>query len=293
MSSLSKKMSNTPTQAKQARAIRVEPTLLDPNMRNERGPAQMLLKTELGESDVEDADRDAIFHSPVKTKEEENSSDSSEGYSTMVIIGCVLVVIILIALIVYMVLKQTNDKQDEEEMRKMIQPMQQPTPHPRNNMPAMNQQQRPVSREEIAAYEEHQRNLDIMNKQQEEMRKQQEELSNQMQQQVPIGASFADFAAKDKAQKEQTDLKPKKEKPGKYSLDNPHPSIIRPKSNNSSEIDDILAKTDEILSKPKSKKSKSNKKIKFADDNEMSELDKALLDKVQNAVESDVEPEDE
>lgn len=285
----------TASRAPTHRPVKVAPNLTDPAMRNSKGPAELLLKDELGDS-VDD-DRDHIFNKSSTTKEELETTPEVSQNSTVLIVVFALIVIALVALIVWMIMKQSNDKKDEEELRRVIHPQ----PHPRNNMPPMRPPNQ-TSLQDRLAYEEHQRTMQQMQMQQMQMQRNMQQMNNELVHEEPASEEHANEEAEptkttiSKATKPKTfadvmsELEAKKPQPvkdtndSKFTKDNPHPDIIRPGVPHS-DVDDVLAKTDALLTK---------KAVTFADG--MSDLDKALLDKVTangNTDDDDDEEEDD
>lgn len=283
----------------QPKPVRVMPTVTDPSMRNPKGPAEMMLNEELG--DTPD-DREIIFNGAAKTKEEQSSeveeaAPVGSNNSTILIIVFALIVIALVGLVVWMMMKQSNDKKDEEEIRRVIQPQ----PHPRNNMPMMHNRDQ-------AGFEEHQRNMQAMYQQQQQLQQNMAQMNAELhggqhngqqpneqhsmqhvdQSNEPAkkaksrkAKSFSEVAADGKAPppplKEPLAPEEKVKKP-KFSKDNPHPNVMRPGGKTDrAEIDDVLAQTQAALKQVK----------KPEETNDMSSLDRALLDKVRNAVDEE------
>lgn len=288
--------------------VLVAPTVTDPSMRNRRGPAEMLLNSEAG---VQLEDHDTVFGGVQKTKEEQDvsHSENSSQTSTMLIIVFALIVIALVALIVWMLMKQSNDKKDEDEMRKMIQPHTHPLPHPRNNMPpnytqansrnigqTINPEQGydgvQLAPEDLKA---HQHNMTLMHQQQDALQERMAKMNSDLVKQdtkkskKKQSKSFAEAMA----EKDGKVMEPLKEplldeeqptKKVKFSKKNPHPGILRPGGSEfQSDVDDVLQKTQSML-----KKSGGTKVTKKE---ELTDLDKALLDKVNNN--TDEQPESE
>lgn len=288
--------------------VLVAPTVTDPSMRNRRGPAEMLLNSETG---VQLEDHDTVFGGVQKTKEEQDVShaENSSQTSTMLIIVFALIVIALVALIVWMLMKQSNDKKDEDEMRKMIQPYAHPLPHPRNNMPpnytqansrnigqTINPEQGydgvQLAPEDLKA---HQHNMTLMHQQQDALQERMAKMNSDLVKQdtkkskKKQSKSFAEAMA----EKDGKVMEPLKEplldeeqptKKVKFSKKNPHPGILRPGGSEfQSDVDDVLQKTQSML-----KKSGGTKVTKKE---ELTDLDKALLDKVNNN--TDEQPESE
>jgi cobalamin biosynthesis Mg chelatase CobN len=259
--------------------VRVAPTVTDPSMRNSRGPAEILLNSETGGEHFDD--HDSVFGAAQKTKEEQEvvQTDSSSQASTMLIIVFALIVIALVALIVWMLIKQSNDKKDEEEMRRMIQPH----PHPRNNMPpnygvqgfrnAHKQHMTPNTYMTPVENKAHQHKMEKINTNLEESDKKE-------------SRSFAEvMAEKDKKEVIQPLKDPLLEE-NKYSKKNPHPNILRPGASAiKSDVDDILQKTEDMLKEPlNSSKEIKNVNVSNSKKESLTDLDKALLDKVHNNV---------
>lgn len=295
----------------QPKQVRVMPTVTDPTMRNSRGPAEMLLNSEGGD---QPDDHDAVFGGTQKTKEEQEVQAQPEGSqnSTMLIVVFALIVIALVALIVWMLMKQSNDKKDEDEMRKMIQPQ----AHPRNNMPPNyaprgppqpNQQPNQPNQPQLnqADYEAHQRNMALMHQQQMAMQQQMQQLNAELSDSEPAGKKKAKKSGKSfaevMAERDGKVVPPLKEplldeeeptKKPKYNKKNPHPGILRPGGSEfQSDVDDVLQQTQAALSKKPTKLAKASKPTKPgkpAKKEELTDLDKALLDKVS----SNVDPED-
>jgi hypothetical protein len=277
MSVASKKVQHKP--------VRVAPTLTDPNMKNTRGPAELLLNDELGDNADQETDRETVFGGSSKTKEEQDAATPAAEpalTSTALFLIFGLVVIALIALIVWMVMKQTNDKKDEEELKRVIQP----TAHPRNNMPP-NYGSKQHPQMNPAEYEMHQRNMAAMHQQQQEMQQEMAVINNGADKKR---VSFADAVDT----REQTDasqdvkhaMDANTDKP-KFSKKNPHPDIIRPgvPAPTESDVDDIIAQTSAALNK--------KPKATEAPIVELTDLDKALLDKVHDNTEDEDESESE
>jgi cell division protein FtsN len=316
----------TVKQNTQPKMMRVAPTVTDPSMRTRRGPAERLLSDELGSrnsrkqqvydaDDVDDVDdaKEHIFSGSVQTKEEKEASgqqDAPYQYGTMLIVVFALIVIALVALIVWMLMKQSNNKKDEEELRRVIQPQ----PHPRNNMPNMpnmpnmntvrHQQQTPQ------AYDEHMRNMAQIQQQQQQLQNNMAQMNEQLS-----NKTFAEVIAENEAAKNQQNALANDKNDSKYNVNNPHPGILRPGQPSKSDVDDILEQTDAILNKPKvrfttsddtdvpkDKKRRSRRSTKSSKSNnselstsDMSDIDKALLDKVSsntNDSESEIELDD-
>ncbi len=287
---------STATARPPLRQVRVAPTVTDPTMRNSRGPAEMLLNSETGDTLDDEKDREVVFGGSSKTKEEQDVvSDSTSPNSTMLIIVFALIVIALVALIVWMVMKQSNDKRDEDEVRRVIQP----TAHPRNNMPP-NYGPRPGGnhpqgneQNDRAAYEEHQRNMAMMHQQQQDMQQNMAQLNAKLKttesndesvekpQKKKKNKSFAETMSEKDGKQVPTLKEPllDEEAPpekAKFSKKNPHPNIMRPgNQKDRSDVDDILEQTQTMMSK----KSK-NKPAATGASTELTDLDKALLDKV-------------
>ncbi len=306
----------------QPKPVRVAPTVTDPHMRNSRGPAEMVL-AEMGDSEEPNNDRDAIFGGTQKTKEEQETAPAeSSQTSTMLIVVFALIVIALVALIVWMLMKQSNDKKDEDEVRRMIQPQAHPRnnmppgyglqqgqnghrgqpgmQHPQQGgQPNMPQQGDP-------AYEAHQRNMAMMHQQQAAMQQQMAQMNAQMHNGQPGESDESQEQAQGKnkkkknksfaevmAEKDGKVIPPLKEplldeeeptKKPKFTKKHPHPGIMRPGGAETSDVDDVLAQTQAMLSKSSKKKASTGKPASKPASKEspqdLTELDKALLDKV-------------
>ena len=307
---------STAVKRPQPKPVRVAPTVTDPSMRNTRGPAEMLLNSETGGDQPDD--HDTVFGGTQKTREEQDTyQPESSQNSTMLIVVFALIVIALVALIVWMLMKQSNDKKDEDEIRRMIQPQ----PHPRNNMPPgygpQGQQGQQMQQGQQGQqgqlqmsptdFEAHQHNMSLMHQQQAALQNQMAQMNAALtddnstnQPRVPPRKKSKSFA-ETMAEKDGKVMPPLKEplldeetptKKPKFTKKNPHPGILRPGSSEiQSDVDDVLEQTSVML---KSKSSKSNVPSKSAKKSvqfdksikpkkeELTDLDKALLDKVNN-----------
>lgn len=283
--------------------IRVAPDVTDPTMRNPKGPAERVLYEETGEE---------LDETVVKKTKEETTKDAkdttSESLPMMYVIIFALIIVALVALIVWMLMKQGSDKKDETEMKRLIQP------HQRNSMPPMhnppNQPNQPNHNPQ---------NQQQMTPQQQQYLQQQQQRAHQLQQQQLAaqqhmenmsksleGETEGEPAPKKAAKKKKsTDSKKKKSKPEKapdddllpeetseeaarkqaaYSKDNPHPSILRPNKPATNEVDDIMQQTQEML--------KANDKPTQKSNSEMTDMDRALLDKIHENASLEEEEDD-
>ena len=254
------------TKLGQSKSIRVAPNVTDPTMRNNRGPAELMLDSEMGVDRT--SDHADVFDKSPKTKEELEAAAQEEPAptSTVLIIVFALIVVALVSLIVWMLMKQSNDTKDEEEMRRVIQP------HPRNNMPpnyAQHQQhldnshlskhpsQPNMQQFAPADVESHQRNMALMHQQQQALQQQ----MAQMQQAAPKTNISAECKVTSAAPTTAADVvKPQAPKPAE------------------SDVDDILRKTQDLL----------NPAVKPA---ELSPVDEQMLNAVNNNAESDDDDE--
>jgi hypothetical protein len=246
--------------------------------------------------------------------------------NTMVLIAFALIVIALVAIIVWMVMRNSGDKKEEEEVRRMIRPhprngmppngvggqyngqySQQPhRPQPDGMTPQqmeqmyrqqqqMQQQMAQMNRQmggnedDTAATEESSREANEGSTLSEETVDDTSQPTSHMlssskpavtrvniSQRNPAG--FADAMAN----LDSTKVAPNKEVPkSTFTKSKPHPSIIRPSvATTSSDVDDVMAKTAAML---KAGASKST------EDSGMSEIDRALLDRVNSNTELDEE----
>ena len=304
---------STAVKRPQPKPVRVAPTVTDPSMRNTRGPAEMLLNSETGGDQPDD--HETVFGGTQKTKEEQDAAQpESSQNSTILVVVFALIVIALVALIVWMLMKQSNDKKDEEEMRKMIQPQ----PHPRNNMPPgygpqgqMQANQRMPEQLQMspADFEAHQHNMALMHQQQVAMQQRMAQMNTDLADADPTRQPQAQSSKKSKKSKSFAEVMAEKdgkvippletplldeEKPTKkpkFTKKNPHPGILRPGGSEfQSDVDDVLQQTSAMLQSNNAakSKSKSGKKSVHFDKSakpkkeELTDLDKALLDKVNN-----------
>lgn len=312
----SRKTANTP------KPVRVAPMLTDPAMRNSKGPAEMLLSSEQGD---ESDDREVVFGGSAKTKEEQSASESTPSgeTSTMLIIVFALVVIALVAIIVWMLVKQNNDSKDAEEMKRIITPQ----PHPRNGLPPNPVPQPHVTAEQQQQMDAINRQQIAMQQRMAKMRGEMEQHaendgsgsgntednSNSNPNPKPTAKS-ASTAVTSKSSSKSSSKPAAKPKPSgsktfgeimaeknaahtdlrdpllpeepmqkpKFSLKKPHPDIIRVNKPSTSDVDDILKQTESQLSASKSSSS-----------DQMTDMDRAVLDKVTDPVESDDDDDDD
>ena len=247
--------------------VRVAPHVTDPTMRSSKGTAEALLSDELGEPQP-DENHQSIFGSPAKTKEEQEAEKGKADNSqtgTILVIVFALIVIALVALIVWMLMKQNNDQKDEEFKRMMHMGTH------KNNMPHKGD----------PSYDAHQRNMAVIHNQQAAMQQQMQQLNSNLN---TNEKTFAEAMADKHKPAAGPVLESIPEKPAKKYSKN------APASNNSlhtNDVDDVLAKTQELLNKKAAKKDTDDEK------QELTDLDKALLDKVHSNNETADEDEDD
>ena len=262
---------------KQSKSVRVAPNVTDPTMRS----AKDLDEDAIHES-VPDENHKTIFGNSSKTKEEleaeQGSADNSQT-STILIIVFALIVIALVALIVWMLMKQTNDQRDEDEMRRVMAA---------GMAGKQGQPGRPnMQHRGDPAYEAHQRNMAAMHEQQLMMQQQMQQLGAalpvNLPQEKPFSQAMAEKSSKAVVAAQEVQLVSTTEPDTKYSKDTPHPNILKPAVKvDTSDVDDVLAKTQEMLNKKAAKKASDANQ-------DLTDVDRALLDKVHS---NEADPDD-
>lgn len=293
------KRNNAPNQPTIPKVMRVMPNVTDPAMKSNKTTGEHLL-SEMGESEMEDV----VFNNSRKTKEEQlaaaNPSGAPTTDNTILIVIFALIVIALIAIIVWMIVKQGGDKKEEEDIKRRLR-----QPNPRSNMPPLNRYAVRAGAEGLTDEERHQQ---MMHQQYMMHQSQQRE---RMQHANPSqSASGGDAFTVALGVQQANDIKQSSEKNDNqsnnqtrnqlhnqtssqdndedadttFTKDNPHPNIIRPKSDPSesnttmSDVDDIMKKAQSALN-GKSKNS-TDQPQKNTSNNTLTSSDKALLDQL-------------
>ncbi len=261
-----------------------------------------------------------------------NSGTSQPETNTIVLVAFALIVIALVAIIVWMVMRNSGDKKEEEEVRRMILPHPRNGMPPNQMYSAQHRQQPSYNRQQegmsLQQMEQMHRQQQMMQQQMAQMNRQMGGDRNEPSSSTPKEdsdevavnagndneddteatddtntnaddtdtnqptfttvnisqrkpAGFADAMAKLDSKVASKPALDSSNKP-KFTKAKPHPSIIRPTV--PSDVDEVMAKTTAML---KAGAAKST------EDASMSELDRALLDRVNSNTELDENDTDE
>jgi hypothetical protein len=277
------------------KTMRVTPNVTDPSMQNGKSQPDILL---MPESDDNPDIEDTVFHSKTRTREEQQSQHTSSDNTILMIIFA-LIVIALVAIIVWIIMKQGNDKKEEEEIKRRIMP------HQRNNMPMMQQ----YARHQDPRYSDPRYGMHMQ-------RRQQPAQMGEPEEQVDDEEAPAKSLSEALTKKSKNAAKSEKEKNADmYDKKHPHPSILRPGGSEDAadaadedvEAEEVEEVEEEKKVVPKasraaqSRKNKTTPKQSIVDDvmqktaelldtdTELTEEDKALLDKAEEEANDDDE----